>query len=366
MKSVRLERCTVAAEGRLLLDEVDLFVGAGERVAVLGASGAGKTTLLRLVAGLDAPRSGRVLLDGTDVTHRGPRERDVAMLFPRGALQPHLRVRDNLALPLRVRHHRRAEVERRVTAEARAFTIEDLLERRPSTLAGGARQVVGLARALVRRSGVLLADEPATGLDDHQRATVIGELLRVQEGYGTTLLLATNDPRLATTVGQRIAVLDAGALVQVDTPQGLRERPVNRLVADLATPWPLIALSASVQRRSGRVVVVAPPVEVPTHHPDVLGLVGRSVTLAAQPEALRLTGVDDERRGTFDARVTERTFLGAHVQVTLAAAIGTTGAEVPALVAAPGPDRGELVRARLDPARIHLYDPDGDALAHGI
>jgi multiple sugar transport system ATP-binding protein len=363
MVAIRLEGCTVAADARVLLQGVHLEVGDGERVAVLGPSGSGKSTLLRLVAGLVQVTEGRILFDGRDVTRTGAAGRDVAMLFPRGGLQPHLRVRDNLALPLRLRRHRRAEVDRRVAAEARAFTIEDLLARQPATLAGGERQVVGLARTLVRRSGVLLADEPVSGLDERQRARVLAELLAVQAGYGTTLLVATNDPRLATAVADRVAVLDAGALVQVDTPAGLRERPATRLVADLSTPWPLLTAPGRVERHGGRVLVVAPPVSVASHHPDVVPLVGRPVTLATQPDAVRITSPDDERRGTFDARVTDRAFLGAWTQVVLRDA---AGAAVTALVGAPGPEIGSLVRARLDPARAHLFDPAGEALSHGL
>jgi multiple sugar transport system ATP-binding protein len=363
MVAIRLEGCTVAADARVLLHAIHLDVDDGERVAVLGPSGSGKSTLLRLVAGLVAVTEGRVLFDGRDVTGIGAAGRDVSMLFPRGGLQPHLRVRDNLALPLRLRRHRRAEVDRRVVAEARAFTIEDLLARHPATLAGGERQVVGLARSLVRRSGVLLADEPVSGLDERQRARVLAELLAVQEGYGTTLLVATNDPRLATAVADRVAVLDAGTLVQVDTPEGLRERPATALVADLSTPWPLLALHGRVERRGGRVVVVAPPLSVPSHHPDVVPLVGGAVTLATQPDAVRITSPDDERRGTFDAHVTGRAFLGAWSQVVLTDAAGDA---VTALVAAPGPELGALVRARLDPARAHLFDAVGAAVAHGI
>jgi ABC-type Fe3+/spermidine/putrescine transport system ATPase subunit len=158
-------------------------------------------------------------------------------------------------------------------------------------------------------------------------------------------------------------VLESGALVQVDTPEGLRDRPSTRLVADLSTPWPLLTAPGRVERRAGRVVVVAPPLTVPSHHLDVVPLVGRAVTLVAHPDAVRITSTRDGRRGSFDARVTGRAFLGAWTQVTLTDA---SGAAVTALVPAPGPARGARVRARLDPARIHLFAPTGEALAHGI
>jgi ABC-type sugar transport system ATPase subunit len=363
MVAIRLEGCTVAVEAGVLLETVHLAVADGERVAVLGPSGSGKSTLLRLVAGLTPATGGRVLFDGRDVTHLAPAAREVAMLFPRGGLQPHLRVRDNVALGLRLRRHPRDDVRRRVLAESRALSIEHLLDRHPATLAGGEHQVVGLARALVGQSGVLLADEPTSGMDERQRSRVLTELLRVQAGDGITLLVATNDPRLATSVADRIAVLDAGALVQVDTPTGLRERPATRLVADLSTPWPLVAVPGRVERRGGRVHVTAPPLAVASHHLDVVPLVGRPVTLVAHPDAVRLTTAGDERRGCFDARVTDRAFLGAWTQVTLT---DDSGAAVTALVPAPGPARGARVRARLDPARIHLFAPTGEALAHGI
>ena len=363
MSHVRIEHTTVARGPEVLLDAVDLDVASGERVAILGASGAGKSTLLRLIAGLEAPVAGRVLIDEIEVTHLPPAQRGVAMLFPRGGLQPHLRVRDNLALPLRVRHRSRREVARRVAAEARAFTIDDLLDRRPATLAGGQRQVVGLARSLVHRRGVLLADEPVTGLDARQRAAVLRELLTVQEGYGTTLLVATNDPTLALTLAHRVAVLDHGRLEQIGTPEELAARPATRQVADLATPWPLVVLPGRVVRVRGRTRIIAPPLLVTSHRPEIADLAGEDVVVGVSPQAVTPTDAGDERRGTFDAQVTHRAFLGAEVQATLTDA---RGASLVAVLRAPGPDLDAWARFRVDPAQLHLFTPHGPALAHGV
>jgi ABC-type sugar transport system ATPase subunit len=361
--SLRLERVTVARDDRVLLAGVDLEVGDTERVVVLGSSGAGKSTLLRTVAGLEDTVAGRVLIDDRDVGALPPASRDVAMIFPRATLQPHLTVRGNLALPLRLRRRPRGEVRDRVRAEARTMAIEDLLGRRPGTLAGGERHAVALAHALVRRTRLLLADEPFSGLDAAQRAGAMHELRTVLDGYGTSLVLATNDPSVATALGHRVAVLERGVVLQVDEPTSLRSRPATRQVAELIDPWPLVVLSGRVEGREGRVWIAAPPLAVPCPAPALTGMEGATVLVTAFADAVRPTGPGDPRPGTFDARVEAAVFLGARVQVTLR---GARGPRLTALVAPPGPARGARGRWRIDPRRLTVFAASGRALVHGV
>lgn len=240
----RGDRSTEALAG------IDLEVDDGELLAVVGTSGSGKTTLLRVIAGLDPVASGAVLMDGRDVTDDDPGSRDVAMVFQFPHLLPHRNVGRNVAFPLEVRRQTVDEIRARVGAEARALHIEALLERSPDELAAGEAQLVQIARALVRVPRVLLLDEPLARLDAHVRERMRRELRMLQQGYGVTTVLTTNDPVEAMAMSDRLAVLDAGRVVQVGAPLDVYRSPVSLLVARLTGP-----LATTVVDVAGRRVV---------------------------------------------------------------------------------------------------------------
>jgi multiple sugar transport system ATP-binding protein len=213
--------------------DLDLRVGNGEFLVLLGPTGAGKTTTLRLVAGLEKPDAGNVRLAGRDVTRDPPAARDTAFVFQQYSLYPHLTVYDNLAFPLRSPARREPEerVRARVDEIARLLHIEDKLANRATQLSGGQMQRVAIGRALVRRPSIYLMDEPLSSLDAKLRAELRVELKRIQRELGTTILYVTHDQTEAMTMATHIGVLDQGRLVQIGSPREIYADPVNAYVA---------------------------------------------------------------------------------------------------------------------------------------
>jgi multiple sugar transport system ATP-binding protein len=219
------------------VDHLDLMVHEGEFLVLVGPSGCGKTTALRMVAGLESPTEGRVLLGDRDVTHDHPRDRDVAMVFQNYALYPHLDVRRNLGFPLRQRKVQAAEIARRVDDVASVLELGPLLDRLPKQLSGGQRQRVALGRAMVRQPAVFLMDEPLSNLDAQLRLRARAELASLHRRLGTTVIYVTHDQVEAMTMGQRIAVMRDGVLQQVAAPHELYRSPANLFVATfIGTP----------------------------------------------------------------------------------------------------------------------------------
>ncbi|MFA9430300.1 ABC transporter ATP-binding protein [Egicoccus sp. AB-alg2] len=356
MDTLELDGLTVDRDGAVLLDHVDLRVGAGERVALVGPSGAGKTTLLRCVAGLATPAAGAVRLGGDDVTHAPPGARDVVYVPQDAPLLPHLDVEHNVGFPLVLRRRPREEVEERTRAEGRAFAIRHLFPRRPNQLAAGERSSVALARSLVRRGRALLLDEPFARLDAHRRQDFARELVAVQNGYGVTMLLATNDQRIASAVGERVAVLDSGRLRQVDRPDVVYARPADTFVAGFVGEPPMNLLPGLVDDRAdphaARLTVVGGP--------RVRHLAGLPLLVGIRPTALEPARVTHACRTA--GRVVRAVFVGHGVEVTL----DTPAGAVLAVVPAPGPVLGEAVELGVRHRDVHLFDPiTGEALAHG-
>jgi multiple sugar transport system ATP-binding protein len=218
---------------------LSLTIANGEFVVLLGPTGAGKTTTLRLIAGLERPDRGNVLIHGRTVTDEVPAERDVAFVFQQYSLYPHLTVYDNLAFPLRSPARRLDEqlVRRRIQQVAELLHIEHKLSNRATALSGGEMQRVAIGRALVREPAIYLMDEPLSSLDAKLRAELRLELKRIQRELGTTILYVTHDQIEAMTMADRIGVMHEGVLVQLGTPREIYERPANAYVASrLGTP----------------------------------------------------------------------------------------------------------------------------------
>jgi multiple sugar transport system ATP-binding protein len=212
---------------------LDLHIGQGEFIVLLGPTGAGKTTTLRLVAGLERPDTGSVAIDGVDVTASPPSSRDVAFVFQQYSLYPHLTVYENLAFPLKApgRKHSRAEIDVLVRETARLVRIDHKLENKATRLSGGEMQRVAIGRALVRQPSIYLMDEPLSSLDAKLRADMRLELKRIQQELGATLLYVTHDQIEAMTMADRIGILKAGELVQIGTPREIYSAPRNLHVA---------------------------------------------------------------------------------------------------------------------------------------
>ncbi|MGC8949496.1 MAG: ABC transporter ATP-binding protein [Thermoprotei archaeon] len=229
--------------------DLNLSIRKGEFFVLLGPSGCGKTTTLRIIAGLEYPDSGKVLIDGVDVTYTEPRERDVAMVFQDYALYPHMTVFNNIAFPLTVRKSSltKNEIKERVFSIAKILGIEELLERKPRQLSGGQQQRVALARALVRNPKVWLMDEPLSNLDALLRVQMRAELKKLQKDLGITTVYVTHDQIEALTMADRIAVMNKGLVMQVGTPNEIYNNPDHIFIATFIGSPPMNILKCRIK-----------------------------------------------------------------------------------------------------------------------
>jgi multiple sugar transport system ATP-binding protein len=232
VSNIVLERVTkVYSGGVVAVDDVSLEIEDGEFLVFVGPSGCGKTTLLRMIAGLEEVTEGAIRIGDRDVTDLAPRLRDVAMVFQTYALYPHMTVRQNIGYGLKVRRTGKSETRRRVDEVARLLGLEELLERRPAQLSGGQRQRVAMGRAIVREPKAFLMDEPLSNLDAKLRVGMRASLAQLHARLGVTTVYVTHDQTEAMTLGQRVAVVRDGRILQVDTPQRLYREPVDLFVA---------------------------------------------------------------------------------------------------------------------------------------
>jgi multiple sugar transport system ATP-binding protein len=213
------------------VDGVDMTIADGEFMVLVGPSGCGKTTLLRSIGGLETISSGRIVIDGRDVTKASPSDRDLAMVFQNYALYPHMTVRQNLGYALRVRKTPKQEIRRRVEDAAKLLGLDGLLERRPGALSGGQMQRVAMGRAIVREPKAFLMDEPLSNLDAKLRVSMRTSLQQLHRRISTTTVYVTHDQVEAMTLGERVAVMRDGRVQQVDAPGRLYEEPANLFVA---------------------------------------------------------------------------------------------------------------------------------------
>lgn len=214
------------------VNDVDLDIYQGELFAILGSSGCGKSTLLRMLAGFEVPTSGRMIIDGVEMTDVPPYQRPVNMMFQSYAVFPHMTVEKNIAYGLKKEGLAKGEVSERVAEMLELVQLSELAKRKPDQLSGGQLQRVALARALVKRPKVLLLDEPLAALDKRLREQTQFELMNIQDQLGVTFVVVTHDQEEAMTLATRIAVMDEGEFVQIGTPAEVYEFPKNRFVAD--------------------------------------------------------------------------------------------------------------------------------------
>jgi sn-glycerol 3-phosphate transport system ATP-binding protein len=227
MAGLKLDGLRKSFGSNAILKGVDLALADGEMLVIVGASGCGKSTLLRIVAGLETPTAGRVLIDGRDVTDLDPSARDIAMVFQNYALYPHMSVFENMAYGLKIRGLPRAEIRAKVDAASALLGLEALLERKPRQLSGGQRQRVAMGRAIVRDPKLFLFDEPLSNLDAKLRVQMRGEIRRLQRRLKVTSLYVTHDQVEAMTLGDRLLVMHQGVPVQLATPAEVFERPAT-------------------------------------------------------------------------------------------------------------------------------------------
>jgi sn-glycerol 3-phosphate transport system ATP-binding protein len=268
-----------------VLRQIDLSLNDGEMLVIVGASGCGKSTLLRLVAGLEQPTAGRIVIGGRDVTALDPSERDIAMVFQNYALYPHMSVFDNMAYGLRIRRLSRGEIARKVEKAATLLGLQALLARKPRQLSGGQRQRVAMGRAIVRDPKLFLFDEPLSNLDAKLRVQMRAEIRKLQRRLGVTSLYVTHDQVEAMTLGDRLLILHEGRPAQLATPMQVFEHPADTYVAGFVgsptmnfLPGRLVREGTAVQLDAGLLV------------PLTGRCAGDRVILGIRPEHLTLGG----------------------------------------------------------------------------
>ena len=381
MADIELRNLTRRFPGTTAVKHVSLTIHDGEFFILVGPSGCGKSTLLNMIVGLEDITEGEILVDGRLVNDLDPKDRNMAMVFQSYALYPHMSVRENMSFPLKLAKLPKAEIDRRVAKAAEILELEDFLERKPRALSGGQRQRVAMGRAIVREPRVFLLDEPLSNLDAKLRVQMRTEIARLQRRLGTTTVYVTHDQTEAMTLGDRLAVLRNGEVLQVGTPRELYEHPGSLFVAGfigspamnflparwsadrLELPVGALTLSEGVSRRIEAIDV-----------PLIAGF---------RPEHLRVAGeADRERKGLqFAAQVELVEWLGADLLIYCNVAledfeamdlpqdldIETGNKHHQTLIARIDPSaglgEGDTVRLCLDPGHLRIFDANsGDNL----
>ncbi len=358
MAAVRITNLSKRFGAEDVLRPCDLTIEDGEFVVIVGPSGCGKSTLLRLIAGLEEPSTGRVFINGEDVTDVSPGQRGLAMVFQSYALYPHLTVEENIAFPLKVQRLSKIEIARQVTALADMLDLAALLKRRPAALSGGQRQRVSIARAIVRKPRVLLLDEPLSNLDAELRVRMRHEFARLHARLGATMIYVTHDQLEAMTLANRIVVMSQGGIEQVGAPLELYAAPATLAVARAIGSPGMNLISATIAAADANGVTVRLP-GGESLRAAVAGSAdqaGEGITLGLRPEHL----VPDDR-GPFAGAVELFERLGplSFAHIGTQGAIGTLVAQLPG-------DRavtlGETLRFGIAPRHVHIFDGQGKAL----
>jgi spermidine/putrescine transport system ATP-binding protein len=312
----------------IAVDNIDLTVASGEFFSLLGPSGCGKTTTLRLIAGFEQPTAGRILLDGVDVSDMPPHRRKVNTVFQSYALFPFLDVYDNVAFGLRHQKLAKAETRRRVSDALELVKMTSFAKRRPGQLSGGQQQRVALARALVLNPAVLLLDEPLGALDAKLRRSLKVELKALQERVGITFLYVTHDQEEALTMSDRLAVMNAGKIVQIGTPRQVYEEPADTYVADFLGAANLMEIEVISAGPPGELRLGDWKLTSQRCETGDAGFTGRAHAVI-RPERVRIEAHGSAGENRVPAMVERVVFLGAATQVMLHLA---SGAPLQALV----------------------------------
>ena len=363
-----------------VLKGIDLEVRDGEFLVLVGPSGCGKSTLLRLLAGLEAPSQGQVVVAGRDVSALPPSRRDVAMVFQSYALYPHLSVADNIAFGLRRSGHRRLQqqlqdwvarttgwlrspreqrIADRVQQVAEMLDLAHLLDRLPKELSGGQKQRVALGRAIARQPAVFLMDEPLSNLDAKLRGDTRRQIVQLQRQLGVTTLYVTHDQVEAMTMGHRIAVLNAGRLQQLGTPIELYEQPANLFVAQFIGSPPMNLLPVEVMSPDQVLLAGKRVVADPSLAALLEGCIGQQLTLGLRPERLRLAPATNRNLA---ATVIHREVLGNEQLISCRLHDGDHLVQVratPDVKAVPD----DVLHLDPEPCGWRLFDTDGEAIA---
>jgi len=386
---------TFPKSDRPAVNALDLQVQDGEFLVLVGPSGCGKTTSLRMLAGLEHVDEGEIRIDGRNVVNLAPRDRDIAMVFQNYALYPHMSVAQNMGFALRMAKVSKSEIAERVQDVAKILDLVDYLDRKPRELSGGQRQRVAMGRAIVRKPRVYLMDEPLSNLDAKLRVATRAQISALQRRLGVTTLYVTHDQVEAMTMGDRVAVMRKGELLQVAPPEDLYDNPINIFVGGFIGSPAMNLLEATIERDSVGLVARVGDARLPlteetlARHPGLASYESRTLVLGIRPENLEDAALaNDSPR--FHGRVELREALGSEVLVhfkvaarqavteetleladdalgdrALAADKGTSETT---LVGRFGPRsrvrEGDRVEVAIDTRTLHFFNPkDGLAIA---
>jgi multiple sugar transport system ATP-binding protein len=333
---------------RPAVDHLNLEIGDGELMVLVGPSGCGKSTSLRMLAGLEEVTDGRILIGDRDVTGLPPRDRDIAMVFQNYALYPHMTVAENMAFSLKLAKVGKEERVARVREAAKLLDLEEYLERRPKALSGGQRQRVAMGRAIVRQPQVFCMDEPLSNLDAKLRVSTRTQIAALQQRLGVTTVYVTHDQVEAMTMGDRVAVLKDGLLLQVDTPLNLYDRPANLFVAGFIGSPAMNLVAAKAAAGEARIGDYTLPIDR-----TASSRASGDITVGVRPESWRLVGAGEG----LPVRVTVVEELGADAYV-----YGTCDAEgapsqvVVRIGARRNHQKGETLHVTTDPQHVHVFD----------
>jgi len=330
---------------------INLEIQDGEFMVLVGPSGCGKSTTLRMLAGLEEINDGKIFIGDRDITNVAPKDRDIAMVFQNYALYPHMTVADNMAFALKMAKVPTDERKKRVADAAKILGLEEFLERKPKALSGGQRQRVAMGRAIVRNPQVFCMDEPLSNLDAKMRVQTRTDIAKLQADLGVTTVYVTHDQVEAMTMGDRVAVMKLGELMQVDTPLNLYDHPVNLFVAGFIGSPQMNLMEAHAKDGQAQIGEYLVPVD-PTASKKMQG----NITVGVRPEAWRLVSEND---GGMPVDVTVVEELGADGFV-----YGTSGVEgTPSniIVRVTGRDhvrKGQTIYVTTDPKSVHVFDTD--------
>jgi multiple sugar transport system ATP-binding protein len=328
---------------------LDLKILDGEFMVLVGPSGCGKSTTLRMLAGLEDVDEGRILIGDRDVTYIPPKDRDIAMVFQNYALYPHMTVADNMGFALKMARVSAGERERRVKEAARILGLEEFLGRKPKALSGGQRQRVAMGRAIVRNPQVFCMDEPLSNLDAKMRVQTRSDIARLQSDLGVTTVYVTHDQIEAMTMGDRVAVMNCGALQQVDSPLNLYDKPMNLFVAGFIGSPQMNFIEGKAVDGKAQLGQYTMPVD-----PSSEGRIEGLITVGVRPEAWRIVSPTE---GGLPIEVSVVEELGADSFVYGTSNVeGTSGTVVVRVNTRDSFQRGDLIHVATDPDNVHVFD----------
>jgi multiple sugar transport system ATP-binding protein len=386
MAGVTLEKLTKSYGGGAVraVNELTLDVADGEFLVLVGPSGCGKSTALRMIAGLEEVTDGGIWIGEEFSNDVHPKDRDIAMVFQNYALYPHMTVFDNIAFPLQIARMAKSEIQRRVLEAAHILELENYLKRRPGQLSGGQRQRVAMGRAIVRQPAVYLMDEPLSNLDAKLRVQMRAEIAQLQHRLGTTTIYVTHDQIEAMTMGHRVALLKDGVLQQVDTPNGIYNRPRNMFVAAFigaptmnlyyATLGPVTAEGTTINLGA---TTLAVPAAVLADHSGLGAYANRRIVVGIRPEDLfdpahrpDLAGAS-RLRSTADLVEALGSDVLVHFGIDAEAAVVQSSDSLQELKANPKASRavarlssrsqvkiGSTIEVGIDVSHMHFFDPE--------